>query len=69
MAEYCIGSAAGAVSGHSTGATVHAVVGEPGRWAPAVCGAYVKVSSDPWVYGVHERCRVCLSRAPLRSAD
>jgi hypothetical protein len=69
MAEYCIGSAVGAVSARNTGATVHAVAGEPGRWAPAACGAYVKVSSDPWAHGVHERCPVCLSRAPLGRAD
>ncbi len=44
---------------------VHAVVGTPGTWAPAACGAYVEVFPDPWAEGTFRRCLVCVSRAPV----
>ena len=65
MAEYCIGSANGAPNARRADGPVHAVVGKVGTWAPAICGAYVEVTQEPWAQGTHERCEVCLTRAPV----
>ena len=70
MAEYQVGSAE-AVNARrreelrAPPGAVHAVVGTPGTWAPAVCGAYVQVYPDPWMQGAFLRCDVCLTRVPV----